>query len=88
MCGLYRQRGCRFFLPLFFELRDRRQLARDLEPPAIRGIEPAKPFELRAGFRQLVRAAEKRRQEQPHLGVVGTAVRGALGAVSLTELAQ
>jgi FeS assembly SUF system regulator len=25
---------------------------------------------------------------KPHLGVVGTAVRGALGAVSLTELAQ
>jgi len=25
---------------------------------------------------------------KPHLGIVGTAVRGALGAVSLTELAQ
>jgi hypothetical protein len=25
---------------------------------------------------------------KPHMGVVGNAVRGALGAVSLTELAQ
>ena len=33
-------------------------------------------------------ALDARCRVKPHLGVVGTAVRGALGAVSLTELAQ
>ena len=33
-------------------------------------------------------ALDSRCRVKPHLGIVGTAVRGALGAVSLTELAQ